>query len=170
MPKVSGLSLLDDRGFFVLCISAHSANPKSPATEGQSKLHAQSHTLQLPVNIESLHDVKAIASRSHFQQKSKTYSTEHITTPTERQKKHNGKKITEGIYCSLERLLQVSDSPAKFQWDMMTRSDAKGSTKLAPKSITRKETLEAIAKDVQYVLEYIRKQRLAAKGAEQSTS
>lgn len=166
------VALLEDRVFHVLCITAHSANPVASATEGQSKIHPQSHTLQLPVNIESFRDVSSVVSRSHFQQKPSKYIIEGVSAPTARQKKHNGKNVTEGIYCSLERLFQIPDSSgigSQYQWDMMTSSDAKGSTRFAPWSIKKKETLEAVAKDVQYVLDYIRKQRLAARGTAQDT-
>jgi hypothetical protein len=172
------VSLLEDRVFHVLCITAHSANHVSAATDGHSTLHPRSHTLQLPVNIQSFRDVSPILSKSHFQQKSKTYSIGNdvglASEPTARQKKHNGKNVTEGIYCSLERLSQVPDSSAKtgsqYQWDMMTCSDAKGSTRFAPWSIKKKETLEAIAKDVLYVFEHIREQRLTARGTELNAS
>jgi len=41
----------------------------------------------------------------------------------------------------------------------MTLSTAGGMTKKAPKGIQQKETLEAIAMDVEYVLSYIADQR-----------
>jgi hypothetical protein len=165
------VSLLEDRVFHVLCVTAHSANHVST-------LRPRSYTLQLPVNIQSFREVSPILSKSHFQQKSKTYSIEndvaYASAPSTRQQKHNGKNVTEGIYCSLERLSQVPDRSGKagsqYQWDMMTCSDAKGSTRFAPWSIKKKETLEAIAKDVQYVFEHIRKQRLAARGTDHNIS
>jgi hypothetical protein len=168
MPKILGKTLLKDRVFHVLCITAHSTYHPSGTAE-----RSQSHTVQLPIDIESFQGVQAIMSKSHFQPRSKTYNIKDHTNATERQKKHNGNKIVEGIYCSLERLCEASVGSVKpdnlHRWDMMTRSDAKGSTRFAPWSTKRKETLEAIAKDVQYVLEHIRKQRLAARGVENST-
>ena len=168
MPKILGGSLLKDRVFHVLCITAHSTyNPSSTAERSQS------HTLQLPLNIESFQCFQAIMSKSHFQPSTKTYNIQNHTSATERQKKHNGNKVIEGIYCSLERLCQgalgVVVTANLHRWDMMTRSDARGSTRFAPWSTKRKETLEAIAKDVQYVIQHIRKQRLAAVGVEDST-
>jgi hypothetical protein len=133
---------------------------------------------RLPIKIESFRKVPEFLRRSHIQLESKTYNIEGTSgdedEATARQRKHKGNSITEGVYCSLERLRQAPGGPSEIEnahrWDMMTRSDARGSTRFAPWSIKRKETLEAIAKDVQYVLEYIRKRRMAARGITEDAS
>ncbi|KAF2832083.1 hypothetical protein CC86DRAFT_365981 [Ophiobolus disseminans] len=170
LPKIGGKKLLQNRVFHVLCITAHSSAYHLPkASDIETMSHAQSHTMQLAINIHALQNVQSIVSRSRFQASSKTYSlkAQALVQATERQKKHNGNKVTEGKYCSLERLREACDrdpdTPENYhRWDMMTKSDAGGCTRLAPRSTKRKETLNAIAKDVEYVLQYIRQQRLAA--------
>jgi hypothetical protein len=91
---------------------------------------------------------------------------------TERQTKHKGNSLTEGVYVSVERLRQAPSTSEKedstHRWDMMTRSDAKGISRLAPWSTRRKETLDAIAKDVMYVLNHIGKQRMAGRSLEET--
>jgi hypothetical protein len=168
MPKALGVSLLQQRVFHVLCITAHSTY--DTPSKGESTPRSQSHTLQLPVNIESFRDVGTVMSRSRYRPSANLCDvTDHLTVEgaaTKRQQKYNGKKFTEGVYASLERLRQAASSTEKslHRWDMMTKSDARGITRIAPWSVQKKETLEAVAKDVLYVLEHIGKQRKIDKG------
>ncbi|KAH8731469.1 hypothetical protein GQ44DRAFT_604193 [Phaeosphaeriaceae sp. PMI808] len=170
MPKVLGISVLQDRVFHVLCITTHSTygvvSPNS--LQGPS----QSHTVQLPFYFKSLCDVQTVMSKSHIRPGSLIYDNKHDTITqvedAERKVKHNGNSLTEGVYVSLERLRQASTGTEKskeqHRWDMITRSDAKGITRAAPWSTKKKEILEAVAKDVQYIIEHIGEQRKAIKG------
>lgn len=175
MPKVMGTSSLQDRVFHVLCITAHSTYHLPD--EDESWQHPQSHTMQFPVNIESFRDVQPITLKKRFRSKSKIYNVKDSVAAqsgiTKRQLEHNGNSVTEGIYVSLERVCQAPGKPNtvdnQHRWDMMTRSDAKGITRFAPWSTKRKETLEAIAKDVQYVLEHISKERESKMNLEETT-
>ncbi|KAF2033792.1 hypothetical protein EK21DRAFT_31620, partial [Setomelanomma holmii] len=162
MPKVAGASILQDRVFHVVAITAHSTYTLD--TQDPSTSHLQSYTLQLPINFDSLRDVEAITRASHIRPSSMIYEFKGHSTnsggATDRQKQHTGNSLTEGIYVSVERLREAPTGPDAVQrWDMMTRSDAKGISKLAPWNTKKKETLDAIAKDVKYVLDYIGKQR-----------
>ncbi|KAL5121934.1 hypothetical protein ACEQ8H_000150 [Pleosporales sp. CAS-2024a] len=150
MPKALRLSLLQNRVFHVLCLTAHST--------GSTSALSQFHTLQLPVNMSSLQPIQSITSNSHVIPTSLQYNNPN---GTERQKKQNGNKFTEGVYVSLERFTE-GESEGAHRWDMMTKSDAKGITKLAPWSTLRKETLTVAAEDVRYVLDEIKKRRRAA--------
>ncbi|KAI4618577.1 hypothetical protein J4E80_005179 [Alternaria sp. BMP 0032] len=140
---------------------------------------ASSFTVQLPIDYASFGDVKIMQERSRMETKgsSQLYrfpsDTGSGATPDANQKQRQGKKLTEGTYVSLERLIgasktrvdgdaaQQAESPDNdhHRWDMMTLSTAGGMTKKAPKGIQQKETLEAIAMDVEYVLSYIADQR-----------
>jgi hypothetical protein len=110
-------------------------------------------------------------SKSRYRPDTKIYSVRDQVKPesdlSARQRKYYGKKFTEGLYVSLERLFSGSNTNDplidQHRWDMMTKSNAMGSTRLAPWSVQKKETLEAVAKDVLYVLEQIRRQREAAR-------
>ncbi|KAI4928861.1 hypothetical protein J4E85_005483 [Alternaria conjuncta] len=133
----------------------------------------------LPIDYASFGDVKIMQERSRMETKgsSQLYrfpsDTGSGATPDANQKQRQGKKLTEGTYVSLERLIgasktrvdgdaaQQAESPDNdhHRWDMMTLSTAGGMTKKAPKGIQQKETLEAIAMDVEYVLSYIADQR-----------
>jgi hypothetical protein len=167
MPKALGISMLQNRVFHVLCITAHSEYIVT--CEGVQTPRTQSHTIQLPVHFDSFRDIDAVIGKSHLRKQSRVYDIARLLSVpgslTERQKKYNGKNVTEGIYGSLERLQHapLADSPEKedkmHRWDMMTQSDARGITRVAPWSTKKKEILEAVAKDVQYVLEHIRSQR-----------
>jgi hypothetical protein len=167
MPKILGISLLHERVFHVLCITAHSTHD----LPGESVSRSQSNTLQLPVNIGSFRDCQAVMSKSRYRPDTKIYSVRDQVKPesdlSARQRKYYGKKFTEGLYVSLERLFSGSNTNDplidQHRWDMMTKSNAMGSTRLAPWSVQKKETLEAVAKDVLYVLEQIRRQREAAR-------
>jgi hypothetical protein len=170
MPKALGVSLLQQRVFHVLCITAHSTY-ESP---GEPAPRSQSNTLQLPVNFESFSQCQTVMFKSRYRPSTKVYDvTYHLKMGghvSERQKKYNGKRFTEGIYASLERLCQAPSSSegsrnSIHRWAMMTKSDARGITRIAPWSVQKKETLEAVAQDVLYVLEHIGKQRRIARGA-----
>jgi hypothetical protein len=152
MPKALGLSLLQNRVFHVLCITAHS----TPSTS-----QIQSITLQLPIDFPSFKNTQSVMSKSHIRPGSQTYDNPEAydRNAPEREKKRNGNKFTEGVYVSVERLVEGEGATGSHRWDMMTKSDAKGITKIAPWSTRRKETLNAIAEDVRYVLDEIKKQR-----------
>jgi hypothetical protein len=171
MPKALGVSLLQQRVFHILCITAHSTY--DVPSEESFRARSQSHTLQLPINIDSFHDVQTVMSKSRYRPSTNLYDvTDHLKVEgsvTKRQQKYNGKKFTEGVYASLERLRQAPSSTEKrldnlHRWDMMTKSDARGITRIAPWSVQKKETLEAVAKDVLYVLEHIGRQRKIYRG------
>ncbi|KAH7077274.1 hypothetical protein FB567DRAFT_147004 [Paraphoma chrysanthemicola] len=172
MPKVMGKSFLQDRVFHVLVITAHSTYVLPE--QDKSTTQRQSYTLQLPINFDSLRDVEAIKRASHIRPRSMIYEVKDQSAEgagiTERQNKHKGKSLTEGAYVSVERLRQAPDGSGNAEpmhrWDMMTKSDAKGISRLAPSSTKRKETLDAISKDVQYVLDHIGKQRWARNPAD----
>jgi hypothetical protein len=159
MPRALGLSLLQNRVFHILCITAHSTSPTS---------HSQSITLQLPIDFPSFKNTQSVMSKSHIRPGSQIYDNPKATerNAAEQDKKRNGTKFTEGVYVSVERLIEGEGATGSHRWDMMTKSDAKGITKIAPWSTRRKETLNAIAEDVRYVLDEIKKQREARKGME----
>ncbi|CAG5183425.1 uncharacterized protein ALTATR162_LOCUS10574 [Alternaria atra] len=174
MPKVAGLSLLQDRVFHVLIVTANTYRSHSP-----SEL-SKSFTVQLPLDYASFGDVKIVQERSRMKTKgsSQCYHFPSIagsgSTPNANPKQHQGKKLTEGTYVSLERLIGAprgagigedvaqqakSAHSDRHRWDMMTLSTAGGMTRKAPKGVQQKETLEAIAMDVEYVLTHIADQR-----------
>jgi hypothetical protein len=168
MPKALGMNMLQNRVFHVLCITAHSTY-NAPSADAGGPLR-QSHTLQLPVAIDSFKDIASVVQRSHIKPKSQKYefkSQDGAQVTDERQMKFQGKSLTEGVYVSLERLRQAPRGSTEnaHRWDMATKSDAKGISKAAPWSTKKKETLQAIAKDVSYVLEQIKKQRQSENGA-----
>lgn len=175
MPKALGVSMLQHRVFHVLCITAHSTY--IVLHEGESSPRSQSYTVQLPVNLESFRDVESVTLKSHIRARSRIYEVTHQSTApgntTQRQVKSNGRSLTEGIYVSLERLCQAPSGPERLdnmhRWDMMTQSDAKGITRAAPWSTKRKEILEAVAKDVQYILEQVRRQRQDQRNIRETT-
>jgi hypothetical protein len=70
------MSLLRDRVFHVLCITAHSSYDAPEDVE--SGLRSQSHTLQLPIDIESFQDIVEVTTKSHYLLKSKTYDSNDI--------------------------------------------------------------------------------------------
>jgi hypothetical protein len=146
---------LQDRVFHVMVISGKQAT--------------QSHTLQIPVNMASLSGVQSIASRSRilaqggdwryrFDANRGTATREPEGTAMQQQRSR--KKLTEGIYVSLERVCQSADTGRKkTQWDMMTLSDAGGITSKTPVWMQKGKLLESISKDVQYVIEEVGKNR-----------
>jgi hypothetical protein len=165
MPKALGVSLLQNRVFHVLCITAHSTYD-APG-EDKPTPYLQSHTLQLPVNIKSLQGIPAVKMKSHIRPNSQVYDVTGASV-TARHERHIGSKFTEGVYVSLERLMEAPSCTgireSVHRWDMMTKSDARGISRLAPWSTKKKETLQAVSKDVLYVLEYIRMLRQVARG------
>jgi hypothetical protein len=180
MPKALGVTMLQNRVFHVVCLTVLSKYTAT-AQGGDQKLRAQSHTVQLPVRFETFSRIGDVLGKSHFKERLRIYDINHrlrdgnkhsktCAPPTARQVKYNGKKVTEGFYGSLERLrhapqIEPADSYDNWhRWNMITQSDARGITRAAPWVTKKKEILEAVAKDVQYVLEHIRKQRQASKG------
>lgn len=176
MPKVGGLSLLNDRVFHVLVMTAHSMN----CVDGDTEV-PESCTVQIPVDFKSICRIDAIAKRSHTKQKGSSlrYALPQddpgATSFKKIQKQSVDRKLTEGIYVSVERLrhalkdLPVSsgDTPEvrpkgleyQHRWDMMTLSDAGGITRAAPAKTKQKEILDAIAADVEYVIRFIAETR-----------
>lgn len=150
--------------FHVLVVTAHSLYAGEPAQEQQQAL-----TLQLPVDIKSFSHVPAVIERSHADESFKRYKYKEGSNPADASKrKHDGNRLTEGCYVSLERLRKVqpdtnmgnSTSSYSTQWDMMTMSDAKGITSIASKKQIMDGTFDAVTKDVYYVFNHIRHQRL----------
>ncbi|USP79925.1 hypothetical protein yc1106_07199 [Curvularia clavata] len=159
MPKVAGHDFLQDRVFHVLVVTTQSNH-----NESSSEL-ARSSTVQLPIDYDTFND-SIIGQRSYVK---KTGSSRNYqipqghenpgSKPSDAQRSHQGKKLTEGKYVSLERLEAASASPApatgdsnNHRWDMMTLSTAGGLTRIAPKSVQEKETLMAVAKDTPQLL------------------
>ncbi|KAG9196352.1 hypothetical protein G6011_01473 [Alternaria panax] len=160
MPKVAGLSLLQDRVFHVLIVTANTYRTGSPSELSKSS------TIQLPIDYASFSDVRVVQERSRMKTKgsSQCYhfpsNAESGTPPDANQKQRQGKKLTEGTYVSFERLISADATNSDcHRWDMMTLSTAGGMTRKAPMGIQRKETLDAIAMDVEYVLAHIADRR-----------
>jgi hypothetical protein len=84
-------------------------------TGGTSEL-SRSFTVQLPISYASFGDVKVMQDRSRMRTKG---SSQHYhfpsndgsgSTPDANQKQRHGKKLTEGTYVSLERLLSAAQT------------------------------------------------------------
>ena len=192
MPEVGGLSLLNDRVFHILVMTAHATYHPDNTTEGLQTVHIpQSFTAQIPVDFESLSQIPNIKKKSHMKKKgsSQRYhfpsnSAPGAALPTPLQRQKIGKTLTEGNYVSLEWLrkaskvlsidetiaLDVRPSETEYhhRWDMMTLSDAGGITRIAPQKKKQTEILNAIAADVEYVLKYVAGQRQPRRGATES--
>ncbi|CAA9962354.1 DUF3074 domain containing protein [Pyrenophora teres f. maculata] len=173
MPKIAGCDLLQHRVFHVLVITTQTYREES-----SSEL-SQSITVQLPVDYASFADVDIVKAKSHVKTSGSSLCyhfpqsiERHGIQPNVTQKSRDGKKLTEGRYVSLERLLASSTKPSlgetqqtdtvrdgHHRWDMMTLSTAGGITRIAPKGVQEKETVNAIAEDVDYVLTHIAKRR-----------
>ena len=148
-------SPLQDRVFHVLVISGRQST--------------QSHTLQIPVDMASLSGVQRIISKSRILKQGSDWryrsdvnrgDAAREPAATAMQKQRDGKKLTEGVYVSLERLSQLAAPDTKrTQWDMMTLSNAGGITSKTPVWMQKGKLLEAISKDVQYVIEEIGRKR-----------
>jgi hypothetical protein len=108
MPgNVGSMTLLQDRVFHVLVISAQSTL-HSDASFDKSK----SFVIQLPVDFESFSDVGPVMEKSHIKKKGSSWYYDFPTNAsssslpaTELQMKRQGNKLTEGLYVSLERIL-----------------------------------------------------------------
>jgi hypothetical protein len=141
------------------------------------KQSTQSHTVQIPVDMASLSRVQYIVSRSRiliqggdWRYKFDANRGAAVREPggTEMQRQRNGKKLTEGVYVSLERLYQLAEPGSKrTQWDMMTLSDAGGITSKTPVWMQKGKLLESISKDVQYVIEEVGQKRKLAEGGQE---
>ncbi|KAJ4352697.1 hypothetical protein N0V95_004022 [Ascochyta clinopodiicola] len=149
---------LQDRVFHALAISG--------------KQEAQSINMQIPIDYAFFTAVQSIRARSRLEPQGSAfrYNTEANRSenrepkPTEVQKQRSGKKVTEGIYASLERIRIITGTEPQFtQWDMMTLSNAGGVVSSVPVSMQKGQLLEAVSKDVQFVLEEVGKQREGGK-------
>lgn len=145
---------LQDRVFHALAIAG--------------KQETQSINMQIPIDYKSFTTVQTIRARSRLEPQGNAfrYNSESNRTenrepqPTELQKQRSGKKVTEGIYASLERIRVVTGTEPQFtQWDMMTLSNAGGLVSSVPVSMQKGQLLEAVSKDVQFVLQEVGKQR-----------
>ena len=145
---------LQDRVFHALAISG--------------KQETQSINLQLPIDYTSFSAVQIIRARSRLEPQGNAfrYNTEanrfenREPEPTEMQKQRSGKKVTEGVYASLERIRIITGTEPQFtQWDMMTLSNAGGIVSSVPVPMQKGQLLEAVSKDVQFVLQEVGKQR-----------
>lgn len=168
MFHVMPVGLLQDRVFHVLCVTVHSKY--MTIEEHDSTPPTQALTLQLPIDLTTFSGVPAVVQRSHVQKGVYRYEypdppVAGQTPPTSRQKSRKGNRLTEGLYVSMERLREAGsrEVDVTHQWDMTTQSDAKGVTTLAPYKVAMKGTLDAVTKDVDYVLDHLRKQRQAQK-------
>ncbi|KAJ4987172.1 hypothetical protein SVAN01_07324 [Stagonosporopsis vannaccii] len=146
---------LQDRVFHALAISG--------------KQEGQSINLQIPIDYTSFITVDTIRARSRLDPQGNAfrYNTEanrdenREPKPTETQKQRNGKKVTEGVYASLERIRIITGTEPQFtQWDMMTLSNAGGVISSVPVAIQKGQLLEAVSKDVQFVIQEVGKQRM----------
>lgn len=149
---------LQDRVFHALAISG--------------KQEGQSINMQIPIDHASFVAEETIRARSRLEPYGNgfRYNTEanrdenREPKPTETQKQRSGKKVTEGIYASLERIRVITGiEPQCTQWDMMTLSNAGGVVSSVPVAMQKGQLLEAVSKDVQFVIEEIGKQREGGK-------
>lgn len=187
MPRIGSLSLLQDRVFNVLIVTAHSFCEAASNNEiSQPSETRQSFTAQLPIDIDSFSAVGSMMRKSNVQKKGSTYyyfppnaTQDTLSQPKRIQPKKQGKKLIQGNYVSLERLREATrigqsrqppassppstDAESSHRWDMMTLSKAGGITSLAPGRIQQKETLDAISADVYEAIQYIAEQRLHAR-------
>lgn len=150
--------LLQDRVFHALAISG--------------KQEGQSINMQIPIDYASFVAVETIRARSRLEPQGNAfrYNTEanrhenREPKPTDMQKQRSGKKVTEGIYASLERIRIVTGTEPQYtQWDMMTLSNAGGVVSSVPVAMQKGQLLEAVSKDVQFVLQEVGKQREGGK-------
>lgn len=145
---------LQDRVFHALAISG--------------KQEGQSINLQIPIDYASFIAVDTIRARSRLEPQGNAfrYNTEanrdenREPKPTETQKQRSGKKVTEGVYASLERIRIITGTEPQYtQWDMMTLSNAGGIVSSLPVAMQKGQLLEAVSKDVQFVIQEVGKQR-----------
>ena len=109
MPKVAGCDLLQHRVFHVLVVTTQTYR-----AESSSEL-SESMTVQLPVDYASIADVDVVKAKSHVKASGSSLCyyfpqsiERHGIQPNVMQKSREGKKLTEGRYASLERLLGAS--------------------------------------------------------------
>jgi hypothetical protein len=145
---------LQDRVFHALAISG--------------KQVGQSINMQIPIDYSSFIAIETIRARSRLEPQGNAfrYNTEtnryenREPKPTKMQQDRSGKKVVEGIYASLERIRVVTGTEPQYtQWDMMTLSNAGGVVSSVPVAMQKGQLLEAVSKDVQFVLQEIGKQR-----------
>lgn len=145
---------LQDRVFHTLAISG--------------KQEGQSINLQIPIDYASFLTVESVRARSRLEPQGNAfrYNTEanrdenREPKPTETQKQRSGKKVTEGVYASLERIRIITGTEPQYsQWDMMTLSNAGGIVSSVPVAMQKGQLLEAVSKDVQFVIQEVGKQR-----------
>ncbi|KAF3006023.1 hypothetical protein E8E13_010655 [Curvularia kusanoi] len=145
---------LQDRVFHALVVSG--------------KQQGQSVNMQIPIDYASFIAVDSVRARSRLQAHGSAfrYNTEanrdanREPKPTEMQRQRSGKKVTEGTYASLERIRLITGTEPEYtQWDMMTLSDAGGVVSSVPVAMQKGQLLEAVSKDVQFVLQEVGKQR-----------
>lgn len=193
MPRIGGFELLNDRVFHVLVVTAHSTyHDEVDQSMTQSEERRQSYTVQLPIDFQTFNKVDTIMRRSHVRTKGSSLRYHLPSEPVNPNQPgsailETGKKLIEGNYFSLERLreaprtgpadqrspilpVEVTNTDYCHRWDMMTLSTAGGITRFAPKRVQVKETLDAIAKDVHYVIKYIADQRLSVAMQNQTLS
>lgn len=153
---------LQDRVFHALAISG--------------KQELQSVNMQIPIDYTSFITVGSVHARSRLEPQGNAfrYNTEvnrnegREPKPTDVQKQRSGKKVTEGVYASLERIrVMTGTEPQYTQWDMMTISNAGGVVSSVPVAMQKGQLLEAVSKDVQFVLQEVGKQREDAKATAQ---
>ncbi|KAJ4339045.1 hypothetical protein N0V87_003480 [Didymella glomerata] len=145
---------LQDRVFHALAISG--------------KQEGQSINMQIPIDYSSFAAVETIRARSRLEPQGNAfrYNTDknrhenREPKPTKMQQERSGKKVTEGIYASLERIRIITGTEPQYtQWDMMTLSNAGGVVSSVPVAMQKGQLLEAVSKDVQFVLQEVGKQR-----------
>jgi len=124
MPKIAGCDLLQHRVFHVLVVTTQTYRADS-STE-----LSQSTTVQLPIDYASFADVDCVKARSHVRTSGSSLCyyfpqsiERHGLQPNVTQKSREGKKLTEGRYVSLERLLGASASSSSGN-DITQRTDA----------------------------------------------
>lgn len=142
--------LVNDRVFTVLVVSFLPTIPPISSTLSTSI------DMQLPVDLSTF--PPAVQARSHAQAASGKSLTYNNPSPdaTSTQKSKNGKKLVEGKYVSLEKVLKMQegeeDGKVVSNWEMMTKSDAGG---WLPQWMQNLSIPGLVAKDVPLVLNFI---------------
>ena len=144
---------LKNRVFNVLLLSGVYTDPSSPEKSVQAADHFT--VIQLPIDLASFPE--EFRKRSHYDTQ-KGYYRPPDSGATDTQKAQRGNKIVEGRYVSVENVArgQDSESPMSNVWTMSTASDAGG---VLPMAIQKLAIPGQIAKDVQFVMDYINKHR-----------
>ena len=109
MPKVAGCDLLQHRVFHVLVVTTQTYR-----ADNSTEL-SRFTTVQLPIDYASFADVDSVKAKSHVRTSGSSLCyyfpqsiERHGLQPNVTQKSREGKKLTEGRYVSLERLLGAS--------------------------------------------------------------